>query len=419
MTETNSDQVFGRASVEQAQGFSPLPDPQAATSPDTFKGNQSGIAAAAEELKRKRDDHSRKDSAWNANEAPITERQYREDGGQGAPVDPTKTVDLRRAARDLTQTRTQEADAAAQELTAQLLRDVDAFRNGDTDLSRPAETQLSDDPPVEPEATASHDAVDDALTPQPEPDVPELSPLQMKLANLDPEVKEALTQQSQFIDAVQAATVSQAQQLIAGIESYAYSQVPEFNGLNTDAERRTILKHLVQTNPQRAEQVVRTLQQAAHALQGPQAVLEQNAQAERLHFEHYAKEQDQAFERAHKMPAREFERLQKDALQTLKDAGLTEERIAGLYNTSREFRSVEFQSILAKAAKYARAVREAAKPVKPNTPPVMRPGVRGEQPFETRDNTYIKGLERKANASGSAKDFARLLSARRAAAAKG
>jgi hypothetical protein len=51
MTETTTEPKYGQAAIEERHGFSPLPDPQAPTSPDTFEGNQSGIAAATEELK--------------------------------------------------------------------------------------------------------------------------------------------------------------------------------------------------------------------------------------------------------------------------------------------------------------------------------------------------------------------------------
>jgi hypothetical protein len=231
---------------------------------NTFGSDADGIASAAAELQRQRYETGRKDTAFIANEAPIIEREVL-DPQTGRRFEDHRTLSAEEAATLLTAKRGEEQAQNDQIAYQDLIRSVDDFRQDAHQADVAAYQQLNDPTqrPVEQQPTPEPPLVEGAdapdLTPQPEFDNT-MTPLQQKLAALDPEIRGEIEQQTRITVAVHDHYVNQAKQMIQNVEALAYHQIPEFNNLDDD-QRRAVLHHVAQSDPNRAAQIVNTLQQ--------------------------------------------------------------------------------------------------------------------------------------------------------------
>jgi len=112
-------------------------------------------------------------------------------------------------------------------------------------------------------------------------------------------------------------------------------------------------------------------------------------------------------------------KLRDAAIEVLQDRGFTERELAELYNGEKtlSLRDHRIQLLILDGVKYREsqnAIAAAAKKAKvAAVPPVVRPGVAGSH--ASSDETRIKTLADRLDTTGSAKDAAALLRARRAA----
>ena len=111
--------------------------------------------------------------------------------------------------------------------------------------------------------------------------------------------------------------------------------------------------------------------------------------------------------------------LVEDARKLVTDVGFTEPELAQMLTgqASVSLRDSRLQQIIRKAILYDRAQKAVARPAPRNLPPVQRPGsgsVRQDQ-----GNLEIRALKPKQARQGKARDFARLLVARRQAQSRG
>ncbi len=111
--------------------------------------------------------------------------------------------------------------------------------------------------------------------------------------------------------------------------------------------------------------------------------------------------------------------LQNQAIALLKDhLGFTDTELGEIYNADKglSLRDHRTQLLLLDGIRYREAKASAAKPTPKPVPPVQRPGV--SQPRGAAAAADVQNLNKRLDRTGNAKDAARLLSARRAAAAR-
>jgi hypothetical protein len=386
---------------------------------NTFGKGDDELRRAAAELQQQRYEVGRKDGAHIANDLPIVEREVL-DPQTGRPFAPHRTLSAEEAASLLTAKRSEELQQNDEAAYDDLVREVSQFRQEPVDPQpqlTPEEEQLKQQwEQQHPRQPALEGSDVPELQPQPEFD-DQLTPLQRKLQSLDPEIRESLEQQARIATTVANHYTEQARQMVQNVEALAYHQIPEFNNLVNDDQRRAVLHHMAQTDPNRAAQVVNTLRQAAIILQQPQAVIEQAKQGEALEFARWAEAEDKKYSAKFKNDSEaHWAFLRSEVMDILTESGMTREQIAHEYNTNRLFRSAAGQEVLRLAAEHRLAQRNRPRAA-PNVPPVtMRPGASSDRP--TRDNSYVTGLRNRAFESGDPKQMARYLSARRSAAVR-
>lgn len=160
-------------------------------------------------------------------------------------------------------------------------------------------------------------------------------------------------------------------------------------------------------------------QQKMQALQGEaKAAQERQMQEQFQKWQTFAAEQDKLF--ADKVPEindpEKGPKLRSSAVTALRDTGFTEQELAALWEgrSAITLRDHRLQQLILDAVKYRDAKASAAKPqpAKP-VPPVQRPGAAA--PRTGALDAELKTLDQKLEQTGSLKDAAALLSARRAA----
>lgn len=190
------------------------------------------------------------------------------------------------------------------------------------------------------------------------------------------------------------------------------------NGEFSDVRSMADVERLAREDPMRYSLWDAQQKKVAHVRQQTLAIQQQRAQEQAQWWQNYVKEQDQQFleiapefKDAEKAP-----KLQAQVRSYLKDVGITDNELQTLWSSNPTFRDARTQKIIWEASQF-RAAKEAVKnaPPKP-VPPVQRPGTapaKGE-----RASADLQALETKLERTGSAKDAAALLMAKRKAAAR-
>lgn len=134
--------------------------------------------------------------------------------------------------------------------------------------------------------------------------------------------------------------------------------------------------------------------QIAATYQEVQAAQQRQAQEQSSKFAEYAKEQDKLF--ADQVPEfadkEKAASLQSKAVELLKSVGYSEDELARLWNSSKEFRSAGMQRIILDAVRFHDAQQAVKKAQPRQLPPVQRPGV--AQPATAGIDQQIKALEK-------------------------
>lgn len=133
-------------------------------------------------------------------------------------------------------------------------------------------------------------------------------------------------------------------------------------------------------------------------------------------WDEFSQEQDKLF--SEKVPdfadPAKAEKLTASALNVLKDAGFTEQELAEMWNgrVGISLRDHRVQMLVLGNVKFAEAQKAAKEAKAKPLPPVQRPGV--AQPAGAANTERLKTLSERLSQTGSAKDAAALLTARRA-----
>lgn len=157
-------------------------------------------------------------------------------------------------------------------------------------------------------------------------------------------------------------------------------------------------------------------QQKVQALQAQQAAVEERQRAEQdQRWQAFSAEQDEKFLAKRPEFAKDktkAERATAATVEMLQDKGFTTQEMQDLWNgkSGVSLRDYRLQDVLLDAAMFREAMRAAKEAKAKPLPPVQRPGV--SQP-KGGDTAQVKALDERLNKTGSWKDAAALLAAKR------
>jgi hypothetical protein len=405
----SDSQKTGRFAEEARQGYREMPsysrDEKPATPERTFETGRQAADALAE--RRRKQGHA---------EGAAREVGYWTDNKSYVAPD-NETVDLKRASDDLKAHR--QVDSIDAELTSRhdLANKVDKLRkeaNVPTVIDHNAPPDLENvDPrlfgdmqhtqPTEP----SQPQIEQA--PQTEQDhLAEAFRKNPRLAQaVEKEVGRAAEAEKAFGDGLKVAQN-------AAIASFA-AFYPEFVG-KSPAQVAQAFAHMQKTNPARAQQAQAAFQNAVKF----EAALKQNEarvqQAEQQNFQRFAREQDQIFERrmaGHTPQQRQA--IGAEIISYAQELGVDQKTLTHLMATSPIMRHSAFATMMTEAAAHRLAKRSLEAQRQQNRAPVPRVAQPGHSNNGARHsaNANLQALSAKLSQTGSAKDAAALLLARR------
>jgi hypothetical protein len=423
-------QTYGRESIEQQAGFEQMgEDPRITPEPEekTFKSDNDGLREAAAELTARRAEqaqaepdrkyrHVMRDAegnlsfgdeiGWDPEKAKITGEKL-------------KTLSLDRAVRDLTQARELEQAGPDVENQIDFANEVDRIRAE----ARGEQIVPTVESQVRPEAQASVEQ-QEATTQEAQPAADEFAEVRQQIER-SPKLKAALEQTVQQVGQMSA---NYAQQLQQNAQALAQSQqlamastlaaFEEARSVRTVEELNAVINTLRTNNPQRAVQ----LQAHIEAVDGlTQAAQQAQAQAHHAYTAQVKRQVDEwdnhfvnTLVKQHGQAG--FEQVQKNTLAALREGyGLSDQQIANLWGNPAVHEPVIQQMIADLGALHA-ARKAASQPAKKPIPPVQKPGTASLRPSYI--DSEISGLNQRLNETGSVKDAARLLTARRRAASR-
>jgi hypothetical protein len=404
---------FGLAAEQERAGYTPMQPAFPVDAPS--EAPEFDTREAANQLAERREQEQRESRPID-----IT-REYQEMGGEhaGRPKPITEVVSKEQAAADLALARQGEVETQATLEDLELQRTIDALRSGDPQPIEPTQAQQPAQQPVE--------------QPQPEAEykVAEIGDIEIQRAlEANPRLLEAIRsydfQTSQKIEAAQnqafAAAAAHKQQFEAGLANNAllaasvlFHDTPE---ISASGDPVAALRMIQAQNPERARaiagriaQVQNLVQQYTQQEQQNRAAYQQAAQAQ---FQEYGKRSDDIVDKQSRaeLGDAEYQRVRGAAPQVLRDHyGISEADQARLWQSDSTFRSAAGQSLIRDAVRWRlsqQSIKEKVHRVVPTVQPPSSPAARGsEQDYSMRQ------LEKRLAETGSPKDAAALLLARR------
>jgi hypothetical protein len=378
-----SDELYGEPALEAEHGYTSMPTAE----------------PAAEETDPIYDFAKRRDE--EAAKTETIERNYVTVGGEhaGEPRPDNETLDIERAAEDLTRIRNQEVADQQNQIDSAIAAEVDALRNPH------AQQQQQDQP-------------EPTIEPQPEipADVPGVDP-ELARALQNPKVREPLEQLVAQAEQTRSAYAQAAYDAYSVAAVAALAAFPELQGL-TGQQVPVALQMIQQKDPARFSEIRSQLDRVDSLHRTVQQAQAQQAQVNHARYEQWSAEQDKAFEDAVKdVPAATREAVEKNIIKVAQDVyGVSKDDLAAAWRSNPLLRSAPMQRMMFDAIQYNLIKSNAASAkVPPSVPPVQRPGVSSDQPDH---NDYEIGkLARRFESSGDPRDGAALLAAKRAARA--
>lgn len=391
---------FGRESIERGQGFTPM-EPAAREIEEAQQEQRT-----AERIAQQMDLPAAPGTGVNE---PLAV-QYNKPNADGTrsneKIDERLSVTPERAAEDLADWR------RGQEDIQRALHDVEFSQ--EIDKLRSSEGVQAEAPP-EPQPTQ-------AQQPEQQPQYPGVDP-EVQKALENPRVLAAINQQRMADLAQGQQAVAAAQQAIQDAAGMARAAIlvrhPELQGL-TNEQWPVAMNMLQQKDPAKFSEIKQEVEAAQTLLQ---VAAQQQAQQQRVqqqqqlaHAQAWATREDNAFEAEFaKEPPHRQEAIRAEARTMLRDYGLNDQEIAWAWSNDPVMRSRAGQLILRDAAAY-RLQQKTAQTIRPTYTPVrvQKPGPAGT--IARQGDEDLRGLSNKLTQTGSAKDAAALLAARRARA---
>jgi hypothetical protein len=395
-------EYYGKEAVERGQGYEPMRSANPIKQPDTEPIESSAISEAL-----------RRDQEAPQEIAAPTPINYLEQGGEkgGQPMPDNQTVSAEQAAQDLSRWRDSVGEQIEAAETQQIRDAIDQLRAGDQQQPQvPAEpVALDKQIPAAPEAQAQPVAED---------------PVAKALA--DPAVLNAVqTEVQRHTAAAEQARVNYESAMAQNAAAAAYSLIasfPELQGVRPD-QIPTAIAVVQKQNPQRADQMVRHIDQVGR-------LVEQHQKAQAAQVQAYQEAAHQQFQRAatdadanyndwakEHLSADQSSEIREEALAMLKDYGLSEKDVAWHWQNNSLFRSFPAQRLMADAARWRLSQKALkSKAVPPPVPQVVRPGSPTERASasEYEYRALNEKLNRSTRQSDQLRAAAELVAARRA-----
>jgi hypothetical protein len=389
-------------------GFERPMEDFAAPPPDAPPIETDGLVEASEELANRR----------RAEIEPASVQYMEPDGTR---QDSDLSVTPERAARDLSDFRNRVDDARTAQQAEIDATSIDLLRNERaTGLTVEQQIHLAEEA-AQQQAQAAQQQAQQPVEQQPQQhELPE---------GVDPEVARVLTEHPKVRQALEAEVgrIHQAEQAhYAALQENAKAafntllvNFPELQHISNADELKVGIKLINQQNPARAQAIISHIgkvQELGRQAEQAQAAMQQRAEQQYAKdFEAYCRAEDAKFSKmAPELtdPATNA-KVGNAAMQTLKTAGYTDDEIQRAWSgrASISLRDARAQALLLKAAKYDLAQEAVRYPAPRPIPPVQKPGVTTNH--ANFDDRQLGALNARLAQSGSFKDAAKLLMARR------
>jgi hypothetical protein len=387
--------LYGKQSVEASQNWSemPLANPISKESGEAIDGSE-----LSESL--------RTNQAQVAEPIPV---QYLEQRGEraGQPMAENLSISAEQGASDLNRFRETIGEQIEAFETKQIADAIDQLRAGDQQQqAQPVEQQPQTPQPeaqVQPQAPADDEVAKALQNPR-------------ILAAVQEHAQQYAAQADQIAQRYIQATAVNAQSAYANL----LASFPEVANVRPD-QLGTALQVLAQSNPERAqtiqrhvETVTRLTQEAQRAQAAQYAARQQEYQRQ---WDVAAKSHDaeyEAFAKANFSDEQNSE-IRNEASAMLREF-MTDEQIAGEWNSNSLFRSYAAQRLMADAARWRISQRAlSGKTVRPEVPKVQRPGSPADRP--SASEYEFQSLNDKVNRTTGREQIraaAALIAARRA-----
>jgi hypothetical protein len=348
-----------------APEFTPMPDAYAEPEKKdrTFGGDEDGLKKAASEVTERR-----------AQEPEPIERSYvtldPDSPEHGKPRPAHETLDIGRAADDLTRIRSQEAQGIENIESAVTAIETDAARAGVDPLQYVEQQQAQAQT-----QTIQPQSVDPGVP-------PEVAELQAELER-SPKLRQALEQDiGRIQQAHQAAEQTKQQYAAATQQAYEFAiqsmvaAIPELQGVSVQ-EMPMALRLLKMQNPQRHAEAVTHLARVDQLGRAHQEAQRQQAQVQQQQLAHYYREQDARMDRHLATAERPevVENVKQNVGRIARDVyGIDPATLAQAIQSTPVLRSFEFQRVLFDAARFHLAQQGVKEHRSNPVVPVQRPG---------------------------------------------
>jgi hypothetical protein len=262
------------------------------------------------------------------------------------------------------------------------------------------------------------------VIPEPAPESPEvpqsgIDPA-LEAALQNPAVRAALEQQYVAVQQQQQAYAAAVQQNAQAALVSVASNFPELQNLTSPDQVNLVIRTIARTDRPRAEAMVRHLENTSRLVQEHNRVYAaQQQQQQRAHaqqFEQFSRAADNeidAYAKKQGVSADQYREIQTEARTMLKEYGLSDQQLQTLWATSPEFRSFPSQRMMMDAARFRLSQKSLASKQVKTVPTVQRPGV-GNLERMPESDYHLDKLNARLNQTGSVKDAAALINARRA-----
>jgi hypothetical protein len=329
--------------------------------------------------------------------------------GDGEPVPPNQTVSAETAAADLDILRTIES-AENTPYPEDLASAVDFLRVHSGNYAAQAQQ-----PEPQPQQQQQAEPAQQQQQPGLDPDTQDA----IRTIQSNPKIMAALQETVQQTEATRAAYAAQVQQSTQLAAASFLSSFPELMGLSP-AELPTAVAVIAKQDPARGAAIlahvdrVQRLNNMSQQAQAHQAQLQQaRLHEERARLNAFVRAEDAKFEAevASKESPETMRRLAENVVDMAQEYGVSKAELAAIWHSQPLVRSSAFQRMAVDAARWRMAQKEIAGKLSRDLPPVQRPGT--SQPRQGADEYRVRSLQQQLDRSGSYKDAAALILARR------
>jgi hypothetical protein len=318
----------------------------------------------------------------------------------GERIDSNEVVTAERAARDLTAYRASQSAQTARSVSADFAYEVDVMRAAHAGVESAAAAAKVG---IQAAADAGIDAPESMAIAVAEAEASGLEP-SLEAALKHPQVRQAVEEELGKAAQVQQSYATGLQNANAFSQAALIEIAPELSALPLDQFAQG-LQMLQQVNPQRYQSVLNLLDRVGRI----QAQQQQEHMQQRQQLDHFMRAEDAKFERMISVTPAQRDQIGTEMVEYAGELGIPRDQLIHLLKTEPLLRHSSFQKIIYDAVQ-AR-IRAKARPVPTRAvPPVQRPGVSVPRNHAAEN---LSALNSRLEKSGSLKDAAALLQARR------